>query len=379
MKYAAVVVGLAFVVACGSEAGTPSSGKETPASDSSGSDPSVAADTPSANPDAPAAPAAQRGEPLPTAENEKWTWVDVPGTACANGSPTGVGVNYTNASTDVVVFLEGGGACWDGGTCYGGKSIATYLTGYGKLEFDTDPQRLALFPTKRDADNPLNGMNMVYVPYCTGDVHAGNNVVTYSSMGIKHETHHVGAANLALVFSRVAATFPNAKNVWIAGDSAGGFGAALSVPLAKEAFPTAKLGILDDSGQPVAPKEGRWKIWQDAWKLALPAGCTGCTEDPAAILPFYKTQYPDVTFALLSYSPDPVISLFMGISQDTFAKELTATLTAFDDAPGGKVHYFIAKGASHVVFQKGTPELAMWIQQALEGSPNWANKTPKAN
>jgi hypothetical protein len=304
-----------------------------------------------------------------------WTWVDVPGTQCANGSQTGVGVNYTNRSSDVLVFLEGGGACWDAGTCYGGQSIATYLTGYGKLEFETDPQRV-LFATTRSASNPFHDMNMIYVPYCTGDVHAGNNIVTYSFLGMDHPTYHVGGKNLATVLGRVAATFPTAKNVWVAGDSAGGFGAALSVPAARQAFPNARLGIIDDSGQPVAPVTGRWKTWRDAWKLTSPAGCSACDTDPSAYVTFYQTSYPDVTFGLLSYSTDPVISIFMGISLSQFSTELTSTLGAFGSGTSGRARYFIAQGASHVVMIQSSAALAIWLQQAIDGSQSWQNQKP---
>ena len=37
------------------------------------------------------------------------TWVDFPGSACGNGVATGVGVNL-HQSTDVLIYLQGGGA-----------------------------------------------------------------------------------------------------------------------------------------------------------------------------------------------------------------------------------------------------------------------------
>src|SRR5215468_7682801 len=52
------------------------------------------------------------GQPL-TAPSEQWTWVDFPNTACGNGMPTGLAVNLTTKSSRVLVYLEGGGACWD--------------------------------------------------------------------------------------------------------------------------------------------------------------------------------------------------------------------------------------------------------------------------
>lgn len=317
---------------------------------------------------------ASSAAPLVAPANETWTWVDVPGTACANGAPTGVGVNFTGKSNDVLVFLEGGGACWDGATCYGGQSVATYLTGYGATEFATDPQRV-LFSTTRDASNPFRDMNMIYVPYCTGDVHAGHNVVVYNYLGVDHPTHHVGGDNLAIVLARVAATFPSAPRVWIAGDSAGGFGAALSVTLARATFPKATLGILDDSGQPIPPAPDRWSAWKAAWKLETPPDCAACATDPSAYVHYYQTSHPDVTFGLLSYDPDPVIATFMGLSLSQFSSELLAT-RALVDQPGARTKYFVALGSSHVVMTTATPALTSWMQQMVDGSPSWASEHP---
>ena len=58
------------------------------------------------------------------APNEAWTWVDFTDSQCANGAPTGIAVNPTSKSGDVLFYLQGGGACWDETTCYGLKSAA---------------------------------------------------------------------------------------------------------------------------------------------------------------------------------------------------------------------------------------------------------------
>src|SRR5438270_13395269 len=53
-----------------------------------------------------------------TAPAGTWTWVDFPDSSCDDGSPTGIGVNRSDAGTNLVVYLEGGGACWDSNTCF---------------------------------------------------------------------------------------------------------------------------------------------------------------------------------------------------------------------------------------------------------------------
>jgi hypothetical protein len=46
----------------------------------------------------------------------QWTWVPVEGSQCASGSTAGFAIN-PGTSTDLFLFLQGGGACWNTGTC----------------------------------------------------------------------------------------------------------------------------------------------------------------------------------------------------------------------------------------------------------------------
>ena len=49
-----------------------------------------------------------------------WTWVDVPGMGCDDGSATGVAVNPAGRGGGGALFIYfmGGGACWDASTCF---------------------------------------------------------------------------------------------------------------------------------------------------------------------------------------------------------------------------------------------------------------------
>ncbi|MEM6289248.1 MAG: pectin acetylesterase-family hydrolase, partial [Bacteroidota bacterium] len=46
-----------------------------------------------------------------------WTWIDVEGSVCRDGSATGIGVRLQDGADDLVIYLEGGGACFNGVTC----------------------------------------------------------------------------------------------------------------------------------------------------------------------------------------------------------------------------------------------------------------------
>ena len=315
--------------------------------------------------------------PAITAPDETWTWIDVPGSHCANGTPTGFGVNLTTRSNNVLIFLQGGGACWDAASCWGPVSTSFYVaTGYGRTEFDTDAIRVAMLPMRRaDPTNPFKDMNLVYIPYCTGDVHAGDRVTTYNYNGTDHETWHVGLRNLQLYLSMLAATFPSTTRVWLSGDSAGGFGSALDFPVVQDAFPGARVDVLDDSGQPIDPDPVRWQQWRDAWNVHLPADCPMCADHIGAFIDYYRGRYPGHRFGILSYTNDSVITTFMNLQPATFNTELNALADHIDSSwPDGK--YYFVPGLLHVLLTAPPLPVIDWINAMIHDDPTWHSSRP---
>ena len=88
---------------------------------------------------------------------------------------------------------------------------------------------------------------MVFVPYCTGDFHAGNNVATYDVFGPR-PYHHVGRRNVEALLPRIQATWPAPARVVVAGSSAGGFGATLSYDIIRRAYAGAAVALVNDAG-----------------------------------------------------------------------------------------------------------------------------------
>src|SRR5687767_14480794 len=79
----------------------PAPERDTPggdaAGDGSGPDAARSAD------DRPAAPA--------------WQWIEVAGSICRNGSVAGFHVSRSDTSKGILLYLEGGGSCYDPQTC----------------------------------------------------------------------------------------------------------------------------------------------------------------------------------------------------------------------------------------------------------------------
>jgi hypothetical protein len=89
---------------------------------------------------------------------------------CSDGSEFNFWVRKANP-TKVVLYLQDGGACFSAETCAPDSGVyqtkvSEGPTGEGGI-FDFADQR-----------NPFADYSVVYVPYCTGDVHIGNTTTT---------------------------------------------------------------------------------------------------------------------------------------------------------------------------------------------------------
>ncbi len=324
------------------------------------------------------------GMPI-TAPKNTWTWVDFPDSVCDDGTPTGVGVRITD-SKNLVLFLNGGGACWDYTTC---AILNTSAHGpFGAAQFaQFSKQNLAGSIFADDPKNPVAGWNMVFIPYCTGDVHAGDNVVTY--MGPNNATkkiYHKGHANLVAFFKRLAATWPSPDTLVVSGSSAGGFGAAINYDTARTYWPTGKGYLIDDSGPPLVGDSIRSYL-KDAWFMSwningtLGGLCPACQMDLSAFLPILASRYPNDRMALLSSEQDKTIRGFYALSADLFKTDLYELSTMRID-PLPKFKYFFETGENHTMLGNLTGHmtngtvLADWLKQELTDDPKWTSVKP---
>jgi hypothetical protein len=319
-----------------------------------------------------------------------WTWVDVPQSQCADGSATGFGINPSALSDRVLIYLAGGGACWNYLTCYS-FGTASNLDGYGAADFAVDVAALdtaGQFFDRNDSANPFRDYSYVAIPYCTGDVFAGDNVVDLSFLGSKITTHFVGHRNMAAFLKRLAATFPNAGRVILSGSSAGGFGATLNWWQAQNAFPQVRVDLINDSGavmpeDVLADPNTTEQTQRQNWNLAatLPPGCTACANAFDVILAFYADVFPDNRGALLSYNPDSVIRLFYSLSESQFSAGL-AELEAQQFDPTLNLRYFEAVGPDHVLWTHpddvvvGSTTVREFITKMVEDDATWDSVTP---
>jgi hypothetical protein len=314
-----------------------------------------------------------------TATAGTWTWIPIDGMQCADGSPTGIGVNLSDASPNVLVYMQGGGACWDLNTCFTINSAVHITGGYGQSDFTTDIGTLSMsYLFQRVAANPFQNASWIYVPYCTGDLHDGAHVAMYDAT---HVVHHVGRTNASALLPRVAATRPNADVVWLLGISAGGYGVAFDWDLGRAAWPRATVHSLADSSPLVTMEPTRWPAMQASWQMTFPPTCTGCATDLGAMPAALRAAMPaGARYGLLANTRDQTISTYFGLTQDQLATEILAEQAAM--APGSGQAAYLLGGTGHVLLGNPTAQtttgvtLSTWVAQWATGDAAWGNTGP---
>lgn len=320
---------------------------------------------------------------------DTWSWVPVPGSECANGTPTGFGVNPHAEATRLVVFLEGGGLCASGPTCDpNGSPAAAHLGGFGDSEFLESANHAGGILDRQDVSNPLAQASYVLVPYCTGDLHSGDKVAPYG-------THHRGFANLGLFLRRIVPTFPHVEQVILAGSSAGGMGALWNWHRVQQAFGARDVILLDDSGPFLGPPIGSFApAPDDPWggSNTLPAGCSTCWPDgnfahgPFNLFNYYGQAMGKRRGLLICSTYDHEMSRRYGLDGKGFAQTLEDLRKTYIATNPG-FHVFFLDSARHVWLgggggkslgdiRSGGKSLAEVVRQLIEADPQWGDVLP---
>ena len=109
---------------------------------------------------------------------------------------------------------------------------------------------------------------MVFIPYCTGDVFAGDRRDVDVSRSVRSQ-QFVGYSNMTRFLEHIAPTFSDADQVLLTGFSAGGFGALLNYDQTKEIFGDTPVYMVDDSGIPLQTRISplAYKISGVSWEF----------------------------------------------------------------------------------------------------------------
>lgn len=186
------------------------------------------------------------------------------GAVCGNGSPYKFFVSRVPNTKNTMFYFEGGGACWDYESCTGAAGIRgarnpdgipdDYVTAGDPATGLVSPFVWRLHPYN---DVKTQQWNIVYVPYCTGDVYAGNSTAIYENPDNPSDKlvwHHNGLSNVRAVTAWVRDNLPVPTQMLATGCSAGGAGAMTNYhPLRRDAKATFNY-LINDSG-PLYPTD----------------------------------------------------------------------------------------------------------------------------
>jgi hypothetical protein len=307
----------------------------------------------------------------PTPDGQGWERVVAGGDCrCSDGSEFSFWVRKANPRK-VVFYLQDGGACFSAETCAPDSDL--YQT-----RVDEGPDGEAGIFDFADERNPFADYSVVYVPYCTGDVHIGDATTEY---GRGLTVHHKGYANGTAALDRLTAAFPGATQVVVMGTSAGSIAAPLYAGLVSDRLPDARITALaDGSGSyPDLPRINeiiaawgagevlpRWPEHAEEWSfpgLFVRAGL----HDPRIALARHDFAYDEHQ---ASWYP------ILGIP----AKDLLSRMDANEqqiERAGVPLRSYTAPGTEHTVLTSdefyteevnGRP-LVDWTKALIEGEP----------
>jgi hypothetical protein len=172
----------------------------------------------------------------------------------------------------LVVFFEGGGACWDSGTCslpiHAGTAPGQPALFKAEILPTDNPTTYGGMFDLNDARNPVKDWSIVYIPYCTGDIHGGSKTTAYTNPfnGQAYSIEHRGHDNFRVVLRWMQDNFAEPQQLLVTGSSAGGYGAVLNFPWVRDAFPKGSAVMLADASQGVTPasfdalRNANWNI-----------------------------------------------------------------------------------------------------------------------
>lgn len=103
----------------------------------------------------------------------------------ASGDPTQANFHFffkQGKSDRLVVYFNGGGACWNDKTCTSSLGLGSEPTFNPTLAVENTPVNAGgIFDDSREA-NPVKDWSMVFIPYCTGDIHIGSKDQVYQDV-----------------------------------------------------------------------------------------------------------------------------------------------------------------------------------------------------
>lgn len=294
----------------------------------------------------------------------------------------------------IVVFFDGGGACWDDITCAipRRREAERDDDGFYKPELipSDNPTRFSGIFDLNNPRNPVRDWTFIYVPYCTGDVHSGSNTATYADpdTGEPYTIEHRGADNFRVVLDWMKDNLEQPQHLLVAGSSAGAYGASTHYARIRAAFPRGRALMIGDAGQGVMTqnfldqRNTRWRMVLPREVLPRNLAITPETDIVARL----AARYPNDRFAQYTTAHDITQSSFYALmgAENACIAWTNAMVTGLERRQhAGNFRSYLASGETHSILrtprfyteQSGGAPLAEWLRAALSpDGAGWQNR-----
>jgi hypothetical protein len=316
--------------------------------------------------------------------------IELPGSQCADGTQSYLAVTRRQGADSILIFFNGGGACWDDATCDGG--LARSLTRVEPRNDWVNGEGI------RNANDPLNPFakkfTKVVVPYCTGDLHLGDTVANYGSSEDPYVIRHHGYTNAKLALQEIHRLFSHPRQVVLAGGSAGGIGVTYHLQNFAEIFIDTEKFVLNDAGLPFEPPyvlEQNYDKVMNAWgaQKNFPKWGNQRAKNLGDVVEFNTKNHPSIPYAFISGDKDLVMTFFaMKLGSKSPFRTVKDTMDDIANnrignaAPNQRVFYlptsvhtFLSKVLSDT--NSVGKNLGEWLTAMLNGKGGWENVQPR--
>jgi Pectinacetylesterase len=316
-------------------------------------------------------------------------WNRIPGaagTGCSDGSPFAFYVRRAD-SNRLLIHLMGGGACWSAETC--DPERGPYQRSLAEVP---DPAQWRGVFDLDNPENPFAGWSMVFVPYCTADVHLGDRSAEYElpardgKPASRFTIRHNGWRNMTTSLEWAFAHLPKPRRIFVVGTSAGALGSPIAAALVADRNRGAAIVQLGDGASGYRVVEAAASAAPTAWNLTatLPQwdGLRGQSAETITFEALYlaaSRRHPEITFATCDSAEDEVQLSFLKLGGAAEGPLLPRMLRFTGTVAAGVPHFssYIAGGASHALLpfapfytylSKGV-RLRDWVAALADGKP----------
>ena len=288
------------------------------------------------------------------------------GPVCFTGSEFRMATR-DGSGESLMIFLQGGGACGPA------NCEAVETAGMGGV-----PAFGVLSP--EDLANPAAQFDVGYLPYCDGSLWAGDRDTDSDGDGVDDLLFR-GLQNLSAALDVIASRYPAPSRILLTGNSAGGFGTHMALPLVRKLYPDVAIELINDSGVGISTP-GTQETLNAYWNAGAfyPDSCDRCIGDDGHLTDYHAYQLaedPDLRMGFMSTERDGVIVERSSIDAPTFEAALLEAMAELREAFPDRFRSFIAEGDGHTFILRdferevGGTSVRAWITDMLEGGESW--------